>query len=142
MAGGNSRVEVLAWVQSCAGRALDGVEQADLLASLPLALAETLVSDFAVAFDVDLQGYEPDLHRLDRTGPLRLDWPVPAPRAKGQRIPVSISLLVAAAQAGTWPLTPPEPMSRPDFSWVNLPVLGLGLPLLTLALLWLVRAVF
>jgi hypothetical protein len=134
------RNAVLAWVETRAGRALSLAEQADLLATLPD--AGELVAEFANAFGVDLQDHDPDLHRPDDPHALRLGWPFPLRPARGLRVPVSVSLLHAAAVAGHWPLQPPAPHRRADWSWANPLILGVGLPALTLAFLWLVRAVF
>jgi hypothetical protein len=137
-----SRADVLAWVTARAGRALNGAEQADLMAALPAEAGATLVQDFAAAFGIDLQDHDPDLHTIDDGGALRIGWPFPVTRPRGLRLPVSVTLLHAAALAGHWRLDPPAPQTRADWSWANPLILAAGLPLLTLALLWLVRAVF
>jgi len=137
-----SRAAVLAWTEARAGRPLSGAEQADLMAALPAGASVALVPEFAAAFSVDLQDHDPDLHRIDEGGALQIGWPFPVVSAQGLRLPVSISLLHAAAQAGHWRLEPPAPQYRTDWSWANPLILGVGLPLLTLGLLWLVRALF
>lgn len=137
-----SRAEVLAWVEARAGRPLDGADQADLMAALPEGTAATLITDFATAFDIDLQDHDPDLHAIDEGHALRIGWPFPVTPPRGLRVPVSISLLHASAAAGVWRLTPPAPVTRQDWSWANPLILALGLPLLTLALLGLVRGLF
>lgn len=137
-----TRAEVLAWVEARAGRPLSGAEQADLVAALPESLAGTLVPDFAAMFGVDLQDHDPDLHRVEHGGLLHIGWPFPVTSPYGLRLPVSVTLLHASALAGHWRLDPPAPQTRTDWSWVNPLLLGLGLPLLTLGLLWLVRSIF
>lgn len=135
-----TRAEVLDWVQDWTGRSLSPVEQADLLRATTTA-GDSLVIAFAARFGVDLTGYRPRMHDLGGQV-LRPDWPLPVVPPHGVAVPLSVSLLSAAAQAGRWPVTYPDLPAVRDPSAANVPLLAVGLVAVTLLVLWALPRLF
>ncbi len=138
-----SRAEVLDWVQDRLGRELAPDAQADLLRETGReGAAEALIADFAVRFEVDMTGYQPQMHTRRANQLLRPDWPFPAPPPHGVAVPLSVSLLHRAAVAKRWPVRYPVlPVAR-DLSLANVPLLMTGLIAATLLVLWAVPRLF
>jgi hypothetical protein len=132
-----SRAEVLGWLETRLGRPLSPADQADLAraAGLDRQTGPALVADFARAFGLDPDGFPHDAYfgRAARFAPP--GWPIPPAGGGPLRFPLSLSLLHQAAGAGRWPPRPPVPATGPGLDWLNLPLLLLGLPLLTAAAL-------
>ena len=140
------RVDVLDWVQGWTGKTLPPAAQADLISATG-APADALIADFGRRFAVDLTGYRPAMH--DGGGQAwRPGWPFAVRPPCGVAVPLSVSLLHAAALAGRWPVRYPDlppvrelPLLR-DLSLLNVPLMVAGLVGVTLAVLWLVAALF
>jgi|GEM_PF-2256923 len=145
-----SRPEVLEWLQDWIGTTLPPVVQADVLHATGRegAEADALVAAFAAQFGVDMTGYQPRMHCRSNGQALRPDWPFPVPPVHGAVVPLSVSLLHAAAVARRWPVTYPKlPVVRGlsvgrDLSVANVPLLMAGLIAATLLVLWAVPVAF
>lgn len=124
-----SRDMVLDWVQDWAGVGLTPAEQSDVLraAGHDTDRAEAVILAFATKFGVDMAGYRPPMHAHGAGQSLRPDWPVPMQPPHGVVVPLSVSLLHAAALARRWPVIYPTlPLVR-DLSVLNVPLLMAGL---------------
>lgn len=139
-----TRAEVLDWVQGWLGMTLPPAAQADVLQASGREGegAEALVAAFAARFGVDMTGYQPLMHARSRGQALRPGWPFPTPLPHGAVVPLSVSLLHAAAVARRWPVRYPRlPVAR-DLSVANVPLLMAGLIAATLVVLWAVPVLF
>lgn len=135
MRNGPARDTVLAWLESRLGRTLTPAEQADIFAATGLTgqAADDLIADFAKEFGVDLTQYDPLAHREeDGTRP---GWPIPHRPKLGLLLPVSVTLLHLSALAGEWRQRMPDLRPSRGLAWANLPLLLIGLPVLTALLL-------
>ena len=139
-----TRAEVLDWVQGSLGVTLSPADQTDVLhgSGHDGTAAEALLSGFAERFAVDMAGCQPRMHSRSAAQGLRPDWPFPTSPPHAVFVPLSISLLHAAAVAGRWPVCYPILPDVRDLSVVNLPLLMLGLIAATLLVLWVVPVVF
>lgn len=133
MTNGPTRDAVLAWLQARIGRQLTPAEQADVLAAARAEgdAADALMAAFAAEFNVDMAGWRPELHRDDQAALLQPGFPIRRPPAFGLRLPVPVSLLHASALAGRWVERLPDLRPARNLAWLNLPLLLVGLPLLT-----------
>ncbi len=133
MTNGPSRDAVLAWLETRIGRPLSPADQADILraARADGTDAVKLMQAYAAEFNVDMGRYRPELHHDDEAALLQPAWPVRRPPAFGLRLPVAVSLLHASALAGHWVERLPDLRPARNLAWANLPLLLVGLPLLT-----------
>lgn len=139
-----SRADVLEWLEGRLGRELPPAAQADVLQATGRegSDAEALVAAFAARFGVDMTGFRPRMHARSDGQALRPHWPIPAPPPHGAIVPLSVSLLHAAAVAGRWPVRYPVLPPARDLSLANLPLLAAGLVAVTLLVLWGVPRIF
>lgn len=139
-----SRIEVLEWLQGWLGQDLTPAGQSDVLAASGRdgAEANALVVAFAERFGVDMTGYRLRMHARSNGQALRPGWPILVPPPHGAMVPLSVSLLHAAAVTHRWPVTYPVLPEVRDLSVVNLPVLAAGLIGMTLLVLWAVPRLF
>lgn len=137
-----SRDEVLDWLQDWLGTPLPPQAQADILQASGRdgAAAEALIAAFAARFTVDMAGFRPRMH--SKAQALRPDWPFPVQPAHGALVPLSVSLLHAAAVAGRWPVRYPVLPPARDLSLANVPLLMTGLIGATLVVLWALPRLF
>lgn len=133
MSNGPSRDAVLAWLETRIGRPLSPADQADILraARADGADALRLMQAYATEFNVDMAAWRPDLHHDDESALVQPGWPIHRPHAFGLRLPVSLTLLHASALAGHWVERLPDLRPARSRAWANLPLLLVGLPLLT-----------
>ncbi len=133
--------DILLFIEQRYGRRLTAVEAADVLAALDLDgdKAESFMTEYALAFGVDLAGYEPGFHHRAAGRAGRFGWPIPVPHLFGLRIPVPVSILARAAQTGFWPVQYPVLQPVPVRDWLNWPLTLVALPVLAAFLIWLLR---
>lgn len=133
MTNGPSRDAVLAWLEGRVGRPLSPADQADILraARADGDDALRLMQAYAAEFNVDLGAYRPELHHDDEGALLQPGWPIRRPQAFGLRLPIAVTLLHASALAGHWVERLPDTRPARNLAWANLPLLLIGLPLLT-----------
>lgn len=136
LSNGPSREAVLAWLQARIGRPLTPAEQADVLAAAGAEgeAADRLIAAFAAEFHVDMTGYSPEAHR-DASATQQPGWPIRRLPPLGLRLPIPVSLLHASALAGRWVERLPDLRPARSAAWANLPLLLVGLPVLTALLL-------
>lgn len=141
---GPTRTDVVDWLERWLGTPLTPADQADVLraTAAEAARADALIDGFAARFGVDMSGYQPLMHCRSPAQALRPDWPLPVPPPHGAIVPLSVSVLHAAAVAGRWPVRYPAlPIAR-DVSLFNIPLLAAGLVVATLLVLWVVPRIF
>lgn len=133
-----SRAEVLDWLERQLGQSLSPAAQSDILQATGRegAQAEALMAGFAARFGVDLTGFRPRMHARAEAQVLRPGWPFAIPAPHGAAVPLSVSLLHAAATLGHWPVRYPVLPPARDLSAANLPLLAAGLVGATLLVLW------
>ncbi len=138
---GPSRAEVLDWIEGQLATRLSPSDQSNILraAGCDGEDASGLMQAFARQFGVDLAGYQADMHHNANQSMAHIGWPIPLPKP---HIPLSLTALHLAATTKSWPLTYPKSAPTPDHTWANLPLLILGLPALTLFLLWVLPHIF
>jgi hypothetical protein len=138
---GPARADIVTFIEREWRHRLTPLEQADVLAALRFDGDDALafMDRFAAEFRVDLTGYERAFHHLDAAGLLRPGWPLPVRHPFGVRLPIAVSTLVRAAQTGRWPVQYPLLPPASQRTWLNAPLILIGLPLAAIAVLGLVR---
>lgn len=139
-----TRAEVLDWIEAQLATRLTPAAQSDILRATGCDGddAVDLMAAFARRFGVNMSGYQWDMHHRARRGMLQPGWPLPLRTPHGVPVPLSLTALHLAASTRRWPLTYPKTTPTPDYSWANLPLLAVGLPGLTLLLLWAIPRLF
>lgn len=140
---GPAREDILAFIERSRGRRLAPFEEADILGTLGIdgKDAAEFLQAFAKEFKVDLTGLEPAFHFHEEDRRMRPGWPLPLTHVYGVRLPIGVGILVRAAQTGRWP--PVYPLLKPaaSVSWLNAPIVLVGLPLIALIAIALVRMI-
>ncbi len=139
-----TRAEVLDWLEAELATRLSPAAQSDILRAASCAGddAAELMEAFGKRFSVDMAGYRWDWHHHSEGSLLHIGWPIAVSPPYCVHLPLSLHALHLAAKTGRWPLVYPPATPAADFSWANLPLLALGLPALTLLLLWVMPRLF
>ena len=134
--------DILAFIQKRSGRKLGALDRADVLSALQLdgAEAEGFMTDFGMAFDVDLAGYDPAFHHHVGSRAGRFGWPIAVPYLFGVRMPVAVSTMALAARKGKWPLRYPVLSAKPARDWINWLIVLALLPSFVALLVFLVTS--
>lgn len=137
---GPAREDIVQFIEREWRHRLTPLEEADVLTALDLDgdKARDFIDRFSRAFQVDMTGYEPAFHHLDKTG-VRPGWPLPVRPLFGVRLPIAVSILVRAAQTGRWPVNYPVLDPARSRHWLNAPLILIGLPILAILVLALIR---